>query len=156
MSKKLSTFIKKKNSSTQSLRCVCLPPHGLQHARPPCPSPTPGACSNSCPSLQWCPPTSHPLSCPSPAFNLSHHQALLYWVSSLHPMAKVLELQPQHQSFQEYSGLIFLRLTGSKSLHSKGHSRAFSSTTVWKHQFFGTQVSLWFNSHIHTWLVEKP
>ena len=42
------------------------------------------------------------------------------------------------------------------SLQSKGLSRVFSSTTVWKHQFFGTQPSLWCNSHIRTWLLEKP
>ena len=76
-------------------------PHGLQHARVPCPSPTPGACSNSCPSSWWCHQTSHPLLFPSPpAFNLSQHQTLFQWVSSLHQVAKVLEFQFQHQSFQ--------------------------------------------------------
>ena len=49
-----------------------------------------------------------------------------------------------------------LGLTGLISLQSKGLSRVFSSTTVWKHWFFGAQPSLWFNSHIHTWLLEKP
>ena len=49
-----------------------------------------------------------------------------------------------------------LRLTGLITLLSKGLSRVFSSTTVWKHQFFGAQPSLWSNSHIHTWLLEKP
>ena len=56
----------------------------------------------------------------------------------------------------EYSGLIPLGLTGLTSLLSKGLSRTFSSTTVWNHQFFGTQPSLWSNFHIHTWLLEKP
>ena len=56
----------------------------------------------------------------------------------------------------EYSGLIPLGLTGLTSLLSKGLSRVFSSTTVWKHQFFGAQPSLWSTSHIHTWLLEKP
>ena len=55
----------------------------------------------------------------------------------------------------EYSGLIPLGLTGLTSLLSKGLSRTFSSTTVWNHQFFGTQPSLWSNFHIHTWLLEK-
>ena len=81
---------------------------GLQHARPPCPSPTSGAYSNSCPSPRWRHPTFHPLSSPSPpAFNLFQHQRLFQGVSSLHQVAKVLEIQLQHQSFQWiYSGLI--------------------------------------------------
>ena len=55
----------------------------------------------------------------------------------------------------EYSRLIFLELTGLISLQSKGLSRVFSNTTIWKHQFFSAQPSLWSNSHIHTWLLEK-
>ena len=71
------------------------------HTRPPCPSPTPRACSNSCPSSRWCHQPSHPLSSPSPpALNLSQHQGLFQWVSSSHEVAKVLEFQLQHQSFQ--------------------------------------------------------
>ena len=58
-------------------------------------------------------------------------------------------------SSNEYSGLTSFR-TGLISLQSKGFSRVFSSTTTWKHQFFGAQPSLWSNSHIHTWLLEKP
>ena len=72
-------------------------PHGLQHARLPCPLPTPRVYSNSCPLIQWWHP-SHPLSSPSPpTFNLSQHQGLFYWVSSLHQVAKVLEFQLQHR-----------------------------------------------------------
>ena len=72
--------------------------HGLQHTRLPCPSPTPGVCSNSCPSSQWCHPTISSLSSPSPpAFNLSQHQGIFQWVSSSHQVAKVLEFQLQHQ-----------------------------------------------------------
>ena len=71
-----------------------LRPNSLQHARPPCPSPTPGACSNSCPSSQWCHPTSSPSVVPfSSAFNLSQHQGLFQGVSSSHQLAKVLEFQ---------------------------------------------------------------
>ena len=58
--------------------------------------------------------------------------------------------------FNEYSGLISIRIDCLISLQSKGLSRVFSNTTVQKHQFFGTQPSLWSNSHIHTWLMEKP
>ena len=79
-----------------------LQPHRLQHARPPCPSPTLRACSNSCPSSRWMDiQPSNPLLSPSPpAFNLSQHQGLFQWVSFSHQVAKVLELQLQHQSFQ--------------------------------------------------------
>ena len=60
------------------------------------------------------------------------------------------------QSFQNIQGWFPLGLTDLISLLSKGLSRVFSSTAVWKHQFFGAQPSLWSNSHIHTWLLEKP
>ena len=70
-------------------------------------------------------------------------------------VAKVLELQLQHQSFQPLHGWFPLGLTGLISSLSKGLSRVFSST-IQKHQFFSTQHSLWCNSHIHTWLLEKP
>ena len=76
-------------------------PHGPQHARPPCPSPTPGIYPNSCPLSQWCHPTISSSVVPSPpAFNFSQHQGLFKWVSSSHQVAKVLEFQLQHQSFQ--------------------------------------------------------
>ena len=87
-------------SSVQFSRSVMsdsLRPHGMQHARLPCPSPTPGVYSDSCPLSQWC----YPLSSPSlPAFNLAQHQGLFKWVSSSYQVAKVLEFQLQHQSFQ--------------------------------------------------------
>ena len=76
-------------------------PYGLQHVRPPCPSPTPGVYSNSCPLSQWCHPTVSSSVIPSPpALNLSQHQDLFQWVSSSHQVVKVLEFQLQHQSFQ--------------------------------------------------------
>ena len=63
-------------------------PHGLQHARLPCPSPTPRVCSNSCPSSWWCHPTvSFLLHSSPPVLNLSQHQGLFQWVSSLHQVA---------------------------------------------------------------------
>ena len=86
-------------------------PHESHHPRPPCPSPTPGVHSNSCPSSQWCHPAISPLSSPSPpAPNPSQHQGLFQWVSSLHQMAKVLEFQLQHQSFQRNPRLISFRM----------------------------------------------
>ena len=76
-------------------------PYGLQHARPPCPSPSPGACLNSSPLSLWCHLTICPLLSPSPpAFNLSQHQGVFHWVGSSHQVAKVLEFQLQRQSFQ--------------------------------------------------------
>ena len=76
-------------------------PHGLQHARLHCPSPTHKTCSNSCPLSQWCHPiTSSSVGPSSPAFNLIKDQDLFQWVSSSHQVAKVLMFQLQHQSFQ--------------------------------------------------------
>ena len=100
-------------SSVQFSRSVMsdsLRPHGLQHARPPCPSPTPRTCSNSCQWSQWCHPTIHPLSSPSPAFNLSQNQGLFQWVSSSHQVAKVLELQLSISLSNESSALISFRI----------------------------------------------
>ena len=78
-----------------------LRPQGLQHTRISCPSTTPGACSNSCPSNWYAIQTSHPLSSPfPPAVNPSQHQSLFTWVSYSHQVAKVLEFQLQHPSFQ--------------------------------------------------------
>ena len=102
---------------------------------------------------------SHPLSSPSPAaIRLSQHQGLFQWVSSSHQVAKILEFQLQHPSVlpmntQDWSPLGW---TGWNSFQSKGLSRVFSNTTVQKHQFFGAQLSLYSNSHIHTWPLEKP
>ena len=71
-------------------------------------------------------------------------------------VARVLKLHLQHQSFQWiFTGWFALRLTGL-ILQSKVPSRVFSNTTVQKHQFFSAQLSLWPNSHINTWLIEKP
>ena len=132
-------------------------PHGLQHARPPCPSPTPGTYSNSCPSSPWMRSNhlilSHSLLLPPsifPSIRVFSNESVLrnrwpkYWNVSFS-----ISLS------SEYSGLISLELTAGISLPSKGLSRVFSNTTVQKHQFFGAQVSLQSNSHIHTWPQEK-
>ena len=76
-------------------------PHGLQRARLPCPSLSLRVCSNSHPLGWWCHPTIPSSAAPSPpALSLSQHQGLFQWVGSLIQMAKVLELQLEHQSFQ--------------------------------------------------------
>ena len=96
---------------SRSVTSNSLWPRGLQHPRLHCPSPTLRACSNSSPLSQWCHPT---ISCsvsPSPPpFNLSQHQGLFQWVSSLYQVAKVLELQLSNSPSSEYSGLISFRI----------------------------------------------
>ena len=91
-------------SSVQFIRSVMfdtLQPHGLQHARLPCPSPTPELAQTHVHRVVDAIQPSHPLSSLSPlALNLSHHQDLFQWFSSSHQVSKVLELQLQHQSFQ--------------------------------------------------------
>ena len=101
---------------------------------------------------------SHPLLSPSsPAPNPSQHQGLFQWVNSLHNVAKVLEFSVLASvlpmNTQDWSPFEW---TGWISLQSKGLSRVFSNTTVQKNQFFGAQLSSQSNSHIHTWLLEKP
>jgi len=132
--------------------------HGLQHTRLPCPSVSPRVCSNSCPLSQWCHPAISPSvipfsSCPqsfpaSGSFQMSRHFAP--GGQSIEASASASVLPMNIQSWFP------LGLTGLISLLSKRLSRVFSSTTVWKHQFFSAQRSLWSNSHIHTWLLENP
>ena len=103
-------------------------------------------CLNSCPLRQWCHPTISSLSPPSLlALSFSQHQGLFQRVSSSQQVAQVLELQLQHQSFQWILGLISFRIDWFDLLAVQGMSRVFSSTTVWKCQFFGVQSYLWSN-----------
>ena len=111
-------------------------PHGLQHTRLPCPSPTPGACSNSCSSSWWCHPTISSSVFPfSFCLHLSQNQGLFQGVSSLHQVAIVLGVSATASvlpmNIQNWSPLGW---TGWISLQSKGLSRVFSNTTVQKHQ----------------------
>ena len=85
---------------SRSVMSNSLWPHEPQHARPPCKSSTAGVHPNPCPSSRWCHPTISSSVSPSPVFNSSQHQGLFKWVSSSHQVAKVLEFQLQHQSFQ--------------------------------------------------------
>ena len=135
-----------------------LRPHKSQHARPPCPSPTPRVHSNSRPSSQWChqaisfsvvPFSSCPQSLPaSECFPMSQ---LFTWGGQSTGVSSLASFLPKNTQ-----GWSPLEWTGWISLQSKGLSRVFSNTTVQKHQFFGTQPSSQSNSHIHSWPQEKP
>ena len=137
-------------SSFQSLHHVQpFVTHELQHSRLSCPMPTPGDCSNSCPFSQWChPTTSSSVNRSPPVFNLSHHQGLFQWVASLRQGSKYWSFSFSISALNEHSGLISSRID-CISLQSKGLSRDFSNTTVQKHYFFSTQLSLWSNSPIN-------
>ena len=141
---------------SHSVMSDSLQPHGLKHARPPCPSPTPGVYSNSYPLSWWCHPT---ISSSAVAFSSCQSflaSGFFKWVSSSHQVAKVLEFQLHHQSFQWiFRTDFFFRIDWLDLLVSRGLSRVFSSTTVWNHQFFIAQASWWSNSHISTWLLER-
>ena len=143
---------------SHSVMSDSLRPHEPQHARPPCPSPTPRVHPNPCPLSWWYHPTisssvipfsscpqSFPASGSFPMSQLfaSHGQSI-----GISASTSVLPMNTQDWSPLGWTGWI--------SLQSKGLSSIFSSTTVQKHQFFSTQLSSWSNSHIHTWLLEKP
>ena len=133
-------------------------PHELQHARPPCPSPTPGVHSDSRPSSQWChltisssivPFSSWAQSLPAlESFPISQLFAWGGQSTGVSALASFLPKKSQSWSPSEWTGWI--------SLQPKGLSRVFSNTTVQKHQFFGTQLSSQSNSNIHSWPLEKP
>ena len=135
-----------------------LQPRESQHARPPCPPPTPGVHSDSRPSSQWCHPAISSSvvpfsSCPQslPASGSFPMSQIFVWggqSTGVSALASFLPKKSQGWSPSEWTGWI--------SLQSKGLSRVFSNTTVQKHLFFGTQLSSQSNSHIHTWLLEKP
>ena len=148
-----------------SVMCDSLRPHGRQHARLPYLSPSAGTCSNSRP-LSWrCHPTilssaipissclqSFPASRSFPMSQLFVSGGQSIGASALAPVL------PMNVQGWFLLGLIF-RISfriGLISSQSKGLSRVFSSTSARNHHFFGTQLSLWSNFHIHIWLLEKP
>ena len=97
------------SSVAQSVMSHSLQPHGLQHTRLPCPSPFPRACSNSCPLSQWCHPIISSSVVPfSSCLQSFPDQDLFQWVGSSHQVAKVLELQLQHKTFQWTFRVVFL------------------------------------------------
>ena len=143
---------------SRSVMSDSLLPHELQHARPPCPSPTPRVYSNSCLSSRWCHPAISssvvPFSfCPRslPASGSFPVSQLLACGGQSIGVSASTSVRPMNT--QDWSPLGW---TGWISLQTKGLSRVFSNTTVQKHQFFGAQLSSQSNSHIHTWPLEKP
>ena len=142
---------------SHSVMSDSLRPHGLLHTRLPCPSPTSRACSNSCPSSQW--------------FHLTISSFVIPFSSCLHsfpasgslPMSQFFGSGGQSIGVSASPSVLPMNIqdwfplgwTGWISLQSKSLSRVFSNTTVQKHQFFGAQLSLWSDSHIHTWLLEN-
>ena len=141
-------------SSVQFSRSVVsdsLQPHGSQHARPPCPSPTPGVHLDSRPSSLWCHPAISssvvPFSCPqylpaSESFPMSQ-----FFASGGQSIGVSVSAASLPRNIQDGFPL---GLTDFISLQSNGLSRVFSSTTVQKHQFFSAEPSLWCNYHMHT------
>ena len=125
-------------------------------ARPPCPSPTPRNYRNSCPLSRWCHLTISssvvPFSClqsfpASGSFPISWLFVSGGQSTGTSASASVLVMNIQ--------GWFPLGLTSLISLQSKELSRVFSSIMIWKHQFFDSQSSLWFNPHTCTWLLRK-
>ena len=143
------------SSVTQS--CPTLQPHESQHTRPPCPSPTSGVYSDSCPLSQWCHPA---ISSSVVAFSSCPHSLP---VSASFPMSQLFPWGGQSTGVSASASVLPMNTqdwsplgwTGWISLLSKGLSRVFSNTTVQKHQFFSAQLSSQSNSHIHTWPLEK-
>ena len=131
--------------------------HGLKNARLACPSPTPGACSNSCPSSWWCNWTILssvvPFSCLQSFPASGSFQMCQFFTSGGQSTGVSASTSVLPKNIQDWFPL---GLSGLISIQSKALSRVFSNTTVQKHQFFSAQLSLWSKSHIHVWLVEKP
>ena len=119
---------------------------------------SPRVCSNSRPVSRWCPPT---ISSSVTSFSSCLQS---FPTSESFPVSWLFASVGQNIRASASTSVLLMNtqvwfplwLTGLVSLQSKGFSRVFSSTTVWRHQFFSTQPSLWSNSHIHTWLLEKP
>ena len=128
-------------SSVHSVMSNSLQPYGLQHSRLPCPSPTPRACSNSCPLSKWCHPTISssviPFSSCLQSFPPSGSFQMSQFFASGSQSIESASVLPMN--IQDWSPLGW---TGWISLQSNGLSRAFSKTTLQKHQFFSTQLSL--------------
>ena len=147
-----------KFSSVQSVMSESLRPHGLQHTRPPCLPPTPGVYSKSHPLSWWCHPTISssviPFSSRLQSFPASgSFPKSKFFTSDGQNIGVSASVSGLPMNIQDWFHLGWMSLV---SLQSKGLSRVFYNTIVQKHQFFSAQLSLWSDSHIHTWQLEKP
>ena len=137
--------------------CSVVRPQGLQHARPPCPSPSPRACSNSCPMSQWCHPTILssvvPFSFCLQSFPASGSLPMSWLFASGGQSIEALASPSLLPTYIQ--GWFPLGLIGWIFLVFKGLSRVSSSTTIWRHPLFRAQSSLLSSSHIHTRLLEN-
>ena len=141
---------------SHSVMSDSLQPHGLQHTRPPCPSPSPEVCPGSCPLHQWC----HPAISPSDSLFSFCPQS--FPTSGTFPMSWLFTSDDRIPGVSASVSVLpmsiqgwfpNLRLTGLISLLSKELSGVFSSTTVSRYRFFGILPSLWSNSHNRTWMT---
>ena len=140
------TYMYSCSSVTQS--CQTLQPHGLQHARPPCPSIPPKVCPSSCPLHRWCHLT---ISSSDALFSfcpqLSQHQGLFQWVDYLYQITRILELQLQHQSFQWIFRLISLKIDWLDlpavrwTFRSVLQHNSLKASILWHFAFFTVQFS---------------
>ena len=141
-----------------ALSRLTLRPHGLQHAKPPCPSSSPRVCSSSCLLHQWCRPAISssdalfsfcPQSCPA---------------SGNFPVSQLLTSHDQYSGSSTSASILItsiqgwspLRLTGLISLLSKGLSGVFTNTAIWRQQLYSALPSSWSSSHNHTWPLGRP
>ena len=138
-----------------SITSDSLQPQVVQQASLPCPSPSAGACSNSCPLSWWYHPTISPSVVPFSSCLLS------FPASGSFPMSQLFTWCGQHTGAlasvlpMNIQGWVTLGSIDLISLQSKGLSRGFSNTPLQNHQFFIAQPSIWYDSHIHKWLLEK-
>ena len=151
-------FLDRSIQFSRSVMSNSLWPHESQHARPPCPSPTPGVHSDSRPSSQWCHPAISSsivpfCSCPQslPASGSFPMSQLFTWGGQSTGVSALASFLPKNTQ-----GWSPLEWTCWIPLQSKGLSRIFSNTTVQKHQFSCAQLSSQSSSHIYTWPLEKP
>ena len=143
--------------SSVAQSCPTLRPHGLQHARLPCPSPTPGVYPNSCPLSEWCHPSISSSvipfsSCPQSFPESGSFQMSQFFASGGQSIGVSASTSVLPRNIQDWSPLGW---TGWISLQSKRLSRVFSNTTIQSINFCA-QLFLQSKSHIHTWPLEKP